>query len=78
MNIFKDPFERFKSRIKKNQKQKSAWKVTRWAIHDTTKFENLINRLEKYVNGLSSIGCSGQPYPQWVALGSPILSSMFD
>lgn len=55
LNIFKDSFERFKSRIKKNQKQKSAWKVTRWAIHDATKFESLINRLEKYVDGLEKL-----------------------
>jgi ubiquitin-protein ligase len=55
LNIFKDSFERFKGRIKKNQKQKSAWKVTRWAIHDATKFETLINRLEKYVDGLEKL-----------------------
>jgi hypothetical protein len=34
LDIFKGSFERFKSRIRKHQKETSAWKVTRWAIHD--------------------------------------------
>ncbi|KAM0154788.1 hypothetical protein ACHAPG_006318 [Botrytis cinerea] len=34
MQIFKTSFERFKSRIRKHQKDTSAWKVTSWAVHD--------------------------------------------
>jgi ubiquitin-protein ligase len=55
INIFKESFDRFKSRIRKHQKETSAWNVTRWAIHDADKFEGVINRLEKFVNGLESI-----------------------
>jgi ubiquitin-protein ligase len=55
INIFRSSFERFKSRIKHNQKQKSTWTVTRWAIHDAAKFEVMINRLEKYVDGLEKL-----------------------
>ncbi len=53
--IFKSSFGRFKSRIRKHQKVASMWKVTRWTLHDGKKFEDLINRLEKFVNGLESI-----------------------
>jgi hypothetical protein len=55
IDVFKAPFDRFKSRIRTHQKNTSAWKVTQWAIHDAKKFEALINRLEKFVDGLESI-----------------------
>ncbi|TVY73484.1 Ubiquitin-conjugating enzyme E2 [Lachnellula suecica] len=55
IDVFKGPFERFKSRIRKHQKDTSTWKVTRWAIHDAGQFEETINRLEKFVDGLEKI-----------------------
>jgi hypothetical protein len=55
LDIFKGSFERFKARIKKNQKETSAWNVTRWAIHDADKFEGMLNRLKDFVDGLESI-----------------------
>jgi ubiquitin-protein ligase len=55
LDIFKGSFERFKSRIKKHQKDTSAWKVTRWAIHDADKFEGIIARLKGFVDGLEAI-----------------------
>jgi ubiquitin-protein ligase len=55
IDIFKGSFERFKSRIRKHQKETSAWKVTRWAIHDANKFEGMLNRLKEFVDGLESI-----------------------
>jgi ubiquitin-protein ligase len=55
MNIFRDSFERFKARMRQNQNQKSTWKVTRWAIHDAVRFETMIGRLEKYVDGLEKL-----------------------
>jgi len=55
LDIFKGSFERFKSRIRKHQKKTSAWKVTRWAIHDAGKFEGMLNRLKEFVDGLESI-----------------------
>ncbi|EXJ66436.1 uncharacterized protein A1O5_10588 [Cladophialophora psammophila CBS 110553] len=55
MSVFKTSFDRFKNRIRTHQKETSAWKVTRWAIHDSRKFEAMIDRLGKYVDGLESI-----------------------
>ncbi|KAE9369679.1 hypothetical protein N431DRAFT_443310 [Stipitochalara longipes BDJ] len=55
LDIFKGSFERFKSRIRKHQNATSAWKVTRWAIHDADKFEGMLNRLKDFVDGLESI-----------------------
>ncbi|KAF7915689.1 uncharacterized protein EAE98_011032 [Botrytis deweyae] len=43
---------------KKHQKDTSAWKVTSWAVHDARKFESLIERLKRYVDGLESITVS--------------------
>lgn len=55
LDIFKGSFEKFKARIKKHQKETSAWNVTRWAIHDADKFEGMLNRLKDFVDGLESI-----------------------
>lgn len=55
LNIFKASFDRFKSRIRKHQKETSTWNVTRWAIHDAAKFERMINRLEGFVDGLENV-----------------------
>ncbi|KAF8866227.1 hypothetical protein BDZ45DRAFT_735513 [Acephala macrosclerotiorum] len=55
LDIFRTPFERFKFNIKSHQKETSAWNVTRWAIHDSDKFEALIGRLREFVDGLESI-----------------------
>ena len=58
MNIFKGPFDIFKNRIRVHQKKISAWNVTRWAIHDAGKFEDMVNRLKEYIDGLESITMS--------------------
>lgn len=58
MQSFKTSFERFKSRIRKHQKDTSAWKVTSWAVHDARKFESLIERLKRFFDGLESITVS--------------------
>lgn len=55
MTLFKGSFDLFKSRIRKHQKQTSAWNVTRWAIHDAKKFEDMISRVKDFVDGLESI-----------------------
>ena len=54
MEIFAHSFEQFKLRIRKNQSQKSTWKVTRWAVHDVKKFGALITQLRGFVDGLES------------------------
>ncbi|KAL5324085.1 hypothetical protein ACEPPN_008628 [Leptodophora sp. 'Broadleaf-Isolate-01'] len=53
--LFKSSFDRFKSRITKHQKDTTRWQVTRWALHDGKRFQDLIDRLEKFVDGLESI-----------------------
>jgi ubiquitin-protein ligase len=55
LDIFNGSFERFKSRIRKHQKDTSAWTVTRWAIHDADKFEGIIDRLKGFADGLEAI-----------------------
>ncbi|KAI1099227.1 prion-inhibition and propagation-domain-containing protein [Jackrogersella minutella] len=55
MTIFRDSYQRFKARVKKNQKDKSIWKVTRWSIHDYEKFEHLVTSIRDLVNALESI-----------------------
>ncbi|KAI9147464.1 Ubiquitin-conjugating enzyme [Paramyrothecium foliicola] len=55
MTIFRDSFERFKSRIRQNQKQKSIWTVTRWAVHDYERFEKLVDQITKVLDALESI-----------------------
>ncbi len=55
MAIFREPFERFKARLKNNQKQKSIWKITRWSVHDYERFECLISNIRDIVDALESI-----------------------
>jgi ubiquitin-protein ligase len=55
LDIFKGTFERFRGRVQKHQQDASPWKVATWAINDAKKFEEIINRLEKFVDGLENI-----------------------
>jgi hypothetical protein len=54
MQVFKRPFNQMKSRIKRNQRQASTWKVTKWTIYDMERFEAMIDRLEEFVDQLGS------------------------
>ncbi|KUJ19256.1 uncharacterized protein LY89DRAFT_487318 [Mollisia scopiformis] len=58
LQVFKAPFDRFRSQIKRTQKETSTWKVTQWAIHDEAKLRGIIDRLREYVDGLESITSS--------------------
>ncbi|KAK7947064.1 uncharacterized protein PG986_011385 [Apiospora aurea] len=55
MLVLRDSFQKFKERIRKNQKQKPVWKVTRWSIHDCAQFEALVDKVHKLLDGLESI-----------------------
>ncbi|KAI1380251.1 prion-inhibition and propagation-domain-containing protein [Hypoxylon crocopeplum] len=55
MSIFRESYQRFKGRIKRNQKEKSVWQVTRWSIHDYERFEHLITNIRALVDALESI-----------------------
>jgi hypothetical protein len=54
IQVFKRPFNQMKSRIKRNQRQASTWKVTKWTIYDIERFEAMIDRLEEFVDRLGS------------------------
>ncbi|KAH6983525.1 ubiquitin-conjugating enzyme/RWD-like protein [Ilyonectria sp. MPI-CAGE-AT-0026] len=56
--IFRERFESFKARIRKNQKTKSTWTVTRWAIHDSARFRATIGNIKDLMDGLESITSS--------------------
>ncbi|KAM5358996.1 hypothetical protein ACJZ2D_014821 [Fusarium nematophilum] len=53
--IFRERFESFKARIRKNQKTKSNWRVTRWAIHDSARFRATIGNIKDLMDGLETI-----------------------
>ncbi|KAK8073209.1 hypothetical protein PG994_004108 [Apiospora phragmitis] len=55
MRVLRDSYRKFKKRIRKNQKQKSVWKVTRWSVHDCAQFEALVDNVRKLMDGLESI-----------------------
>ncbi|KAI0894642.1 prion-inhibition and propagation-domain-containing protein [Annulohypoxylon nitens] len=55
MAIFRDSYQRFKNKIRKNQKDKSLWQVTRWSIQDYERFERLITNIRDLVDALESI-----------------------
>ncbi|KAK8067464.1 ubiquitin-conjugating enzyme E2-16 kDa- variant 1 [Apiospora saccharicola] len=55
MLVLRDSFQKFKERVRQNQKQKSVWKVTRWSIHDYAQFEALVDQIRKLLDGLESI-----------------------
>ncbi|KAK8004811.1 ubiquitin-conjugating enzyme E2-16 kDa [Apiospora arundinis] len=55
MLVLRDSFQKFKERVRKNQKQKSAWEVTRWSVHDCARFEALVDKIRKLLDGLESI-----------------------
>lgn len=58
LKVFRESFERFKSRLRKNQKQTSTWNVTRWSVHDFGKFQALIASIRELMDGLESITSS--------------------
>ena len=75
MTIFQNSFERFKLRLRKNQTQKSAWTVTRWAVHDLSQFEALVDKIKSLVDGLESVTSSlGLLKQQQTLLGEEIES----
>lgn len=55
LTVFQKSFDLFKQRIRRNQKKKSTWKVTRWAIHDLEKFKALIANIKDLIEALEGI-----------------------
>lgn len=53
--IFRATFEAFKLKLRKNQKQKSNWVLTKWSVHDYAKFKDLIERLRSLIDSLEDI-----------------------
>jgi ubiquitin-protein ligase len=58
MDVFKEHWDSFKTRLRKNQKQTSVTKVTRWAVHDSAQFEKRVSRIKELVEALYSITSS--------------------
>ncbi|KAK6839221.1 P-loop containing nucleoside triphosphate hydrolase [Apiospora arundinis] len=55
MLVLRDSFQKFKERVRANQKQKSVWEVTRWSVRDCAQFEDLVDKIRKLLDGLESI-----------------------
>ncbi|KAK3369520.1 prion-inhibition and propagation-domain-containing protein, partial [Lasiosphaeria ovina] len=53
--IFRERFESFRARIRRNQKTKSTWTVTRWAVHDLPKFRAIITSIRELIDGLEGV-----------------------
>ncbi|KAI0386466.1 prion-inhibition and propagation-domain-containing protein [Hypomontagnella monticulosa] len=55
MSIFRESYQKFKARIKRNQDEKSVWEVTRWSILDYERFERLVTNIRELMDALESI-----------------------
>ncbi|KAI2626999.1 prion-inhibition and propagation-domain-containing protein [Hypomontagnella submonticulosa] len=55
MSIFRESYQRFKTRMKRNQEEKSVWQVTRWSIFDYERFERLVTNIRALIDALESI-----------------------
>ncbi|KAH7395652.1 hypothetical protein BKA64DRAFT_63707 [Cadophora sp. MPI-SDFR-AT-0126] len=55
LEVFKQPYERLKSRLRKDCTEDSSVNVIRLDIHKAEEFETMINRLRDFVDGLESI-----------------------
>lgn len=58
MMVFRETFDRFKRRIRKQQQQSSKWRVTCWAVHDFGRFKELVENITKILDALESITTS--------------------
>lgn len=55
MSVFRTSYRRFWARFAGSQSHPTLVKRTRWAIHDKTKFEGLINHLKDLIDGLNQV-----------------------
>ena len=55
MVIFRSRFEKFKARLRHNQKQASTWTVTRWSVHDYARFRELVANITEILDGLETV-----------------------
>ncbi|KAH7354198.1 hypothetical protein B0T11DRAFT_288216 [Plectosphaerella cucumerina] len=52
MDIFREGFDNFKNSLKRSQKQTSAWKLIRWAVHDLDNFKDIIDKITRLLDNL--------------------------
>lgn len=78
MMVFRETFDRFKRRIRKQQQQSSKWKVTRWAVHDFGRFKELVENVTKILDSLESITTSLGVLARQRALLSVEIESLSD
>ena len=53
--IFRDRFEEFGLRARRNRKQKSVAAVTKWAVYSRDKFQERIEQLKSLIDGLEKV-----------------------
>lgn len=53
--LFRDRFEEFGLRARRNRKQKSVAAVTKWAIYSKDKFQERIGQLKSLIDGLEKV-----------------------
>jgi len=76
--VFRDSCERFKSRVRANQKEKSTWMVTRWAIHDNAQLAAVIRNISSLLDSLESTANSLGLLEQRQALLNKDIESISD
>lgn len=55
LTIFRERFALLKENLRKNQKEKSTWTVTRWAVHDLARFKDIVTNIRDMMDGLEGI-----------------------
>jgi hypothetical protein len=55
MSVFRTSYLRFSARFAGIQSRSALARRTRWAVHDKTKFEGLVNHLKDLIDGLNQI-----------------------
>ena len=55
MSVFRTSYLRFSARFAGIQSRSTLARRTRWAVHDKTKFEGLVNHLKDLIDGLNQI-----------------------
>lgn len=73
ITTFRESFEKFREKVKRNQKQKSIWIITKWSVHDHAKFKQLVENITQVIDGLESITTPlGILAQQWTRLEEEI------
>lgn len=78
LEIFRERFDLLKRRLQRNQKEKSAWTVTRWVVHDLGKFKDVVANIRELMDGLEGITSTLGVLQQQQALLTKEIESISD